>query len=119
MTHWDVTVLLGELFVFGIRAWIALDTEAGAVDVMRLGGLLRHVVEMDGLGGNGNLSYDPTMPYWANVFCDACIRSFSLLRWTNAGKDFSQDTLPLWKSTSSPIRGTKELWDALSFFAPS
>ena len=61
--HRHITVLLGEAFIFDIRIRIALDTEAGAVDIVLLGGLLRHVAEMNWLGGNGNLSYDPTKPY--------------------------------------------------------
>ena len=71
--HRHIIVLLGEAFIFHIRVWIALDTEAGAVNIMLLGGLLRHVFKMDRLGWNGNLGYDPTKPYWANVFSDTCI----------------------------------------------
>ena len=56
--HGDVAVLFTETLVFVVGVWVALDSEAGAVDVVFLACFASDIVEVYWLRSDWDLSND-------------------------------------------------------------
>lgn len=63
VVHRHIVILLGEVLVFVIGVGVALDSEAGTVDIVPFRRLMHDVVKMDRFSGYWNLSYDSVQIY--------------------------------------------------------